>query len=745
MIDKWFLEDIKRQIDKRNKVVLIGKGTECEFLLPLLESQNYVILRTDNSLPEHWEKVREELFIRYEAETEHKNRQIVFYTNRNKEKLSFLLDYCFTHGCLDLSDFKGWLTKKIFTYTNLQVKLDSAKLLTASKLSISKDISWWKKIIQNLEDMLDLQDELLPFIHDPEKYMAHLDSDVKRMLEEKILEMLGQPYTHKPPKTLANEVVNRLFEGLLSNDIPVPLLNLYYKWADSSTYRTSLDTYISAYKIDKETNPWKSHVDHCFDSLDIKALKQITANITDKPLVAERLEKIKLRISSPKAHLFAPEWWVDIIYVLKAETNQLSSCKSLSNFIEYYTKHFSKVDRAIRKLYELFLNEDAIIRPLQEHYDSLNSIVLQTWFTLKDKYVSDQQGYLVNLFKQATKKTAVIVGDGIRYEIADYVAHILMKSCKVSKGIMLAGMPSETENNMSAIYAENNQIISLQSDRQKALLQLSRKPIRFIELDKLYQGIDADYLVLPYGDIDSAAEKLQQKALKLFDELENVLIDKISLLLNMGYHQVHLITDHGFVLTGLLDEADKISPYLTGKAEVKERYIRTVEKQKSPDLIEFSAPYGEYKYLYVAKSYRPFKTTGAYGYSHGGFTPQEVIIPKFIFSRQTSSTPTLNVTIENKKELSEVTGELFVIKLLASNNSESVFANQRKVQIKLFKDNFNCQNSNIINITADKDERVEFSFSGNDQLQIVLLDAQTQEQLDTAIIKKSTLRDLGGL
>ena len=44
---------------------------------------------------------------------------------------------------------------------------------------------------------------------------------------------------------------------------------------------------------------------------------------------------------------------------------------------------------------------------------------------------------------------------------------------------------------------------------------------------------------------------------------EAVLIDKISLLLNVGYQEVYLITDHAFVLTGLLEEADKIDPNVT--------------------------------------------------------------------------------------------------------------------------------------------------------------------------------------
>jgi len=74
-----------------------------------------------------------------------------------------------------------------------------------------------------------------------------------------------------------------------------------------------------------------------------------------------------------------------------------------------------------------------------------------------------------------------------------------------------------------------------------------------LDLEALTHGIKADYLVLTYKDIDDAGEKLQHGALKLIGEFEKVLQDKIMLLMNMGFREVHLTTDHGFVLTGLLD------------------------------------------------------------------------------------------------------------------------------------------------------------------------------------------------
>ncbi|MBK7967308.1 MAG: hypothetical protein IPK10_19880 [Bacteroidetes bacterium] len=104
----------------------------------------------------------------------------------------------------------------------------------------------------------------------------------------------------------------------------------------------------------------------------------------------------------------------------------------------------------------------------------------------------------------------------------------------MDKQIMMADMPSETEHNMSALYVGNNKVIPLHKDREVRLTETTGKDIVYMPLEQLNYGIEADYLVLTYKDIDSAGEKLQQAAIKLFAEFEAVLIDKISLLLNIG-------------------------------------------------------------------------------------------------------------------------------------------------------------------------------------------------------------------
>lgn len=745
MTDKWFLQDIEHQLQLHNRVVILDPKGQCAFLLPLLEGKGYHLIQTDSNLTEHWQAVEEELLYRYEAETQYKEVPVIFYVTREQDKLSFLFDYCFTHGCLDLSNPTEWLKNKLFTYTGLQVNMDSPLLLAAAKLGQGKDLAWWKRILQNLEDPISLEDELLPFLHDPENYLKNKDKEIKRLFEEKVFELLGQPYMLKPPKTLATEVANLMFDSLLWNSMTDQLLKLYYKWVDSETYRSSLHQYIAQYKMDASTNVWATNPNHCFSQLDQKALLEITANLRDKAYISEKLIKIKERANSQRVKILIPVWWADIITLLEFDSKPLTACTSFDKVVNFYVLRFAKVDRAIRNLYACFLQDEAIIRPLQEYYENLNHELLQQWFEYAAAYKSDQQGYLVDLFKKAKPGIAVIVGDGVRYEIADYVASALEKQFKVERNTMLADIPSETEHNMTALYVGNDEVFAIHKDREKKMAEMSGKVITYMDMEALHYGIKADYLVLTYKDIDNAGEKFQHGAIKLFSEFEKTLAVNITLLLKMGYREVHLVTDHGFVLTGLLDEADKIDPKVTGKNKVSERFIRTVDKQTNPDWMCFDKKYDDFNYVVVAKNHRPFKSKGVYGFSHGGFTPQELIIPKFVFSKEKDATTGLEIRIGNKAELNDVTGTIFAVKLESSVSKNDLFSSSRRVQILLFANGKQFITSSIYILNAGNSQVVECSFNGNDTVLASVIDADSQEQLDNVTIKKSNARDLGGL
>lgn len=744
MIDQWFLKDIEEKIAKRKRLVVLDPSRSYEFLIRIAEEKGYTILRTDDKATKEYQRVKDEMLLRYEAETNYADENVIFYSTRPQEQLSFIFDYCFTHGCIDFSNPVEWLKNLLFRATGLQITMDNHLLISAAKLSVGKNLDWWKKILQNLEDIISLEDELLPFLNDPEKHFREKDADVKRLFEQKLFELLGQPYTQKPPETLAKEIAHLIFNQLLNNEIKTELLNIYHKWVDSQTYSESLKKYIRDYKIETEINIWNVHPDHCFEEIDKRQLKEIAANFRNRSYVEEKIQKIKTRAESRYAKQFVPVWAKDLITLVAFDTKALSGCTTLKDIIEFYTNSFHKVDRAIRNLYVHFINEEAIIRPIQEYYESLNSELLQHWFEKIAEYKPNQVGYLAELFKNASAKTAVIVGDGVRYEIAAFVAEKISDDINVSKEVMLAGIPSETEHNMSLLYMNEGEIAKLQKDREKRLSELSGKEITFKNLENINYGEDSDYLVLTYKDIDSAGEKLQLGALKLFTEFENVLAEKIELLIKKGY-KVHLVTDHGFVITGLLDEADKIEADVNGKAEIHERYIRTVEKQNKPGWIEFEEKYGDRNYVYVAKNHRPFKSVGVYGFAHGGLTPQEVIIPNFTFEQKQKTIEGLRVTISNKKELVEVVGENFGLKIKAAEATGDLFAVPRKVQVLLFAENKQVSEENVVELEAGKTISFEFSLGGNKKVKAIVIDSQSREQLDEADIVKSSARDLDGL
>jgi hypothetical protein len=255
------------------------------------------------------------------------------------------------------------------------------------------------------------------------------------------------------------------------------------------------------------------------------------------------------------------------------------------------------------------------------------------------------------------------------------------------------------------------------------------------------------YLICSYKDPDKLGETYQQKALKYFDQVANLYVSKIEQLLKNGYQNVYLVTDHGFVLTGILENSDKIEVDFKGNVNKSERFIRTEEKQKidSQLLIEKEVKYANFNYCYFAKRLGPFKTPGVYGYSHGGLSPQETIIPFLKWSNENNTQEQLQVAIVNKNELNDVTGDLFSLVLKGYSSDSSLFSSERKVMILFFANNKNVNESDIITIDKNAELKKEFRFGSNAVIEVKIVDAITKEQLDKVIVKQNKARDLGGL
>lgn len=744
MIDSWFKYDLTNIYGQHTVAVFIDESGDAQFLLKTIEGE-YTIHQANSEL--------EELHVKYLIEkAQPSNERFLVYTRSKKDELKFIREYCETCGCLEIRYLQNYIKDKVHQTLNLNINLPKDELIAAAKVSVGKDRTYWMDLShKGATEIFDLNKELLPFVHDPGTYSKEkYDAQLRETFYRKVNELLGQDYLSKPAPTLASEVVKAMLDGLAAGCCNKTLESVYMGWLDSVSYRGSFNGYLGSYKFSSDLDIWNVSIHHPFRQVDERWLAEIGKNITDKAHMSTTLAKLRQRNQSRQAQSLGICFWSDVIALLEFDPKDIAYLSSFNECVEFYKKHFCKLDTAIRNLYAEFLNKKELLEPFQKLYKEHVSVFLDKWFRFFRDYQENQTGTLQGIIDDAGgQKTAAIVGDGVAYEIAELVAAKVRGSANLRKEAILADIPSETENNMSHIYMANGVTEAVHGNREKYLAaQNPDVSIDFIRLDEVTEeACPGQFLICTYKDIDDMGEKLQQKALKYFPETIDFFAEKISLLLASGYAKVYLITDHGFVLTGLLSEADKISVSPKGDFEKAERYIRTEIKQPdfTPELIEVKKIYKQFSYLYFAKNINPFKTPGLYGFSHGGVSPQEVITPYFCWERSGASAASLSVVIENKGDMKDVTGELFSITIRADDGAGDLFSMDRKVYLVFFANGEPVNKSDVFTIQRNERVTKDYTFDGHSELEVHLLDAATKQQLDRAGVKQSKDRDLGGL
>ena len=95
--------------------------------------------------------------------------------------------------------------------------------------------------------------------------------------------------------------------------------------------------------------------------------------------------------------------------------------------------------------------------------------------------------------------------------------------------------------------------------------------------------------------------------------------------------------------------------------------------------------------------------------------------------------------------MSNITGELFTIKIQAHQGNGDMFSIDRKIYLVFFSNKKQVNKSDIFTIQCNEVINKEYPFEGNTELEVLLLDASTKQQLDKVVVKKNKDRDLCGL
>lgn len=731
MIDKWFVNDINEVLGQQGRVVVADAKGEGKFLLDFLP-QTVVLLEVgDTEL--------DEIKAKYEAEAHHAGESVAFYLHRPKDSLTFLLEYAEIQGCIVLDDMESYIRKHLFADIHLNTELSKQELILAAKLSRGKDQNWWKAVCMRAIQPLDRDQLVLDLLVSPRQVAEDMDKEVWQIFCQEVYALMGKPQTQQPAEVMAGAVMDTIFDGLFHNNISAPLLAIYNRCVSSHAMDEKMADYIRGFALPKDADPLAAHPDYPFWALDESLMRRMSHAIENGEFLANYVHFIEERIQGKLASTYKASWLADIKTVVEYQNEKLYQVSSLDDFAVYYRDHFAPLDTAIRHLYAAWLHEEKVLRPFQFLYEQQEKELLDKWFALTADYQPTQRDLLKEKFS-GNGRIAILVCDGLRLEMAESIYQ--HAKSKKKNDYAFAMLPSVTENGMSALFGCDG--VEDLAQKRYAHLLAEDSEAEVILAEKLNSSITARHLILMFGDIDLVGEKKQMAALKDINGYEKEIAEKIETLLDMGYNKVYVTADHGFVITGILDEADKIPVPNGDIKKLEERFcLVNARLQDSKGLVEREDDFCDSAYQYYAKSDKPFKTKGVYGYSHGGFTPQECIIPIYEFS-QDAAAEALHVSITNKKDLQAVAGQYFKLKLQAESSTD-VFKQERRMEIHFFE---GSKELSIQIVTIKQGQLLdnnEFVMPASGKAKVVLVDASTKEQIDYCEVKGSSARDLDDL
>jgi hypothetical protein len=739
MLDKWFIEEVNNKLKQADRVVIIDEQKKADFLFDSLKK-----VKTDKIFTVSTEI--EELKTKYEIEKKYRGKKVLVIAYIPLERLKFLREYAETGACLPIKHLHRYIQSKVREKMNFDINLSAEEIIALGKLSIGKGKEYWKRI--KTKSGAFTEEDILKFLAEPKEYFTSSGIEVQKFFIEFMSDFAEYSLENKPADTIAKEIAFAIFENLLYKKKSNFLDQIYKQWVDSKKYESVLQIYIKQYILPSNLDIWMIPLNHPFQTIDREWLEEVIQHLNNRRWLEEKLSFIEGRATQPITAMLGIDYWQSIFTLLDYNPEKLTQICNLNDTIEHYKNTFYKIDQSIRHLYTQFLSEKKILQPLQDYYRKILQLFLDKWFTyFQEQYQEEQAGLLKKIIQENRPSIAIILGDAISYEVAKEIAKGMVTEYKIKDTILCGGYPSTTEINMSRMFTTSERILKTRGEREQILLKELKQDIKFNNLDELSIGyVPENDTVFYAADVDSISEKEGQSALKYYDKFIENIQEKIDCLFKCGYKKVFLVSDHGFVLSGLLEEADKIE-FGVPQGEKFERYCLSKEKIDNlpVHIIGFKKPYKEFEYIYFSTTLNPFKTPGPYGFAHGGITPQELLIPFLQIEKFNEDVNKLKIEITNKDELSSVVGDIYPVRLKAGINPGEIFSGERKIVIVMVKDKHEFSQSDVITMHEEEGIIREFNFSGHNEFEIIVLDDQSKTRLDFCTVKRNITRDLGGL
>jgi len=737
MLDKWFKEDINELFKKSNKVVLVDLDKNYDFLVDTLKDEpDIIVFKVDDFLSD--------LEVKYKTEKEYSDSKVLIHTylkTDDKNKQYMIQEYV-TTGSVFNRPLNRYINEKS-SLKDSEVNLSKEELILAGQMSLrmeNNDQEFWDNIKINGKEAVLGKFEIitLEFLAKPEDYINTLPQNGRKHLYNLIGEYLDFiPEVDTDPNVVADDFAQQIFLNTIKGSNETS--KIYKNWLDSHKHRDKLKKYLSEFEVPKGIDFWKVNPDHPFSAIDELWLEEISDLVLENKEIPNYITKaIRDRKNKIEGMVITESYyWRPIYNLISFKAKKPHLVEDLNEYVEFYKKTLYKLDQSFRHINQYLLDKEKPKKAFSALYKEKMKPYLDRWFELFGNYRENQSDYLYREIFSKDEKKAVIIGDAISYEVSQEILRKLENDDKIDNTtkIVNGNHPTTTVNNMSSLFG--SPYYNTRNKRESYLNEKLENDLQVFILDNVsIDSIDSSQPAIIYGqDIDALSEKGHQSALKYYNTFIETVVRKIKELLEAGYVEVHLVTDHGFVCNFDIDEADKYSPPVTD-GEIRDRYVLSNQKQDDNESFKvMEMKNGEYDYIYYPKGIDPIKSKQQYGFAHGGITPQEILLPHLIFKKESSSQ--LNIRIENKEQLKNIGSQSFAIKLKAEAGTD-LFKQPRDIIVKIL-DGEKTAFSQELTIGSSEKQKIELQLDLN-RYSILIQDALSKEIIDSVKGKKENLR-----
>jgi hypothetical protein len=391
---------------------------------------------------------------------------------------------------------------------------------------------------------------------------------------------------------------------------------------------------------------------------------------------------------------------------------ELARFPTVQSLVGRYTQTWWRVDRAYRRfraeMDQGVSHVDAALKWTQRIYqDFLEGINVRFGEAIAQEgwapHVGDLWGGGAN---DSQGRRGVVLVDALRYELGQELVEHLQPGPQAAVDAGLSALPSVTPVGMAALlprwpefqvdYADGWAItapgfegnVATRAGRlgwlEAELGRVTAYDIAqwlSVPLDEV--GQDAAWIVVTSVEIDAVGEGAATAAWHGFDALLDRLAQVVRRLLACGCQEVHVISDHGFLLRETIRESDKVAVDAPGALKKAERYLILAGRELPPtDLPSLPVSGSEGLTAWFPRGVGCFVTPGPYHFMHGGISLQEAITPHLTI-RQSMEEPSVTVALEIVAG-SEIRNAIFKVRLLPKH--VDLLSRPRRVKIDIARE-----------------------------------------------------------